>query len=52
LIDLSGQSLRRYPLVQKLSESGMAVIHDRYFIQNFATKVWEIKESELISYNL
>ncbi len=30
----------------------LAVVHDRYFIQNFATKVWEIKTFELTSYNL
>jgi ATP-binding cassette subfamily F protein 3 len=28
----------------------LAVVHDRYFIQRFATRVWEIKENVLISY--
>lgn len=28
----------------------LAVVHDRYFIQRFATKIWEIKEGELVNY--
>jgi ATP-binding cassette subfamily F protein 3 len=28
----------------------LAVIHDRYFIQNFATRVWEITNGKLISF--
>ncbi len=28
----------------------LAVVHDRYFIDRFATRIWEIKDGKLITY--
>ena len=30
----------------------LAVVHDRYFIQGFASEIWEIREGELTRHNL
>ena len=28
----------------------LTVVHDRYFIQRYATRIWEIRQGDLLSY--